>query len=165
MKFNKAKCRVLHLGWGNSHYQYRLGDEKIESNLSQKALGVLVHEKLNITQQCAVAAQKVSHILGCIKSTVASRSREVILPIYSGETPPGVLHPALEPSAQDRHGPFGEGPEEATAMIRRLEPLCCEEKLRELRLFSLEKSRLQGDIRAAFQYLKGAYKKSGEGFL
>jgi len=49
-----------------------------------------------MTQQSALAAQKANHILGCIKSSVASRSRAVILPLCSAETPPGVLCPALE---------------------------------------------------------------------
>jgi len=73
---------------------------------------VLVDEKPNITQQFELAAQKANCILGCIKSSTANRSREVILPLCSSETPSGALHPALEPSAQERHGPAGVGPEE-----------------------------------------------------
>ena len=52
----------------------------MESSPEEKNLAVLVDQKLNMTQQCALTAQKASHILGCIKRSVASRAREGFCP-------------------------------------------------------------------------------------
>ena len=83
MRLNKTKCKDLHLGHGNHHYQYKLGDERIEHNPAEKDLGILMDGKLNMRQQCALAAQKANRVMDCTESSTASRAREVILPLCS----------------------------------------------------------------------------------
>jgi len=138
-------------------HKYRLGREWLKSSPEEKDLGVLVGEKLNMSRQCALAAQKANLILGCIQSSVASRAREGILPLYSA-----LMTPHLESCIQlwsPQHKKDMDVLEQVqrrdTKMTRGPEFLSYNDRLRELGLFSLEQRRLQGDLTAACQYLKG----------
>ena len=91
MRFNKAKCRVLHLGLGNPKYLYKLGKDLLESSPAETDLEALGDEKLYRSQQCVLAAQKANCVVGCIKKGVASKEREVTVPFYSA-----LVRPHLE---------------------------------------------------------------------
>ena len=158
MRFNKAKCKVLHLSQGNLRYVYKLGTELLESNPDEKDLEVPVEEELKMSQQCVLAAQMVSGIPGSLRTEMASRAR--IVPLYSTLMRPQLVYCTQVWGPQHRKDVklLERLQRRAMKMIQGLENLSCEDKLKELGLFSLEKRKPWGDLIVVFQYSKGANK-------
>ncbi|TRZ26650.1 hypothetical protein HGM15179_000421 [Zosterops borbonicus] len=74
LKFNKGKCRVLHLGKNNPLYQHRLEADLLESSC-EEGPGDSVDNKLSLSQQCALGARKAIGVLRCIMKSIGSRTR------------------------------------------------------------------------------------------
>jgi len=90
MKLHK-KCKVLLLRRNNSRHQHMLGATLLGSSLAENSLGILGYTKLNMSQQHTLAAKKASGIVCCIRQSIISMLREVILPLCSA-----LMRPCLQ---------------------------------------------------------------------
>ncbi|KAF7237139.1 Mesoderm induction early response protein 2 [Varanus komodoensis] len=148
--FDVDKCKALHLGHRNGCHKYRLGDKWLETSTCERDLGVLVDCRLNMSQPCDAVVERANATLGCTARSVASRSREVLLPLYTT-----LVCPQLEYCAQFWAPHYRKDiarlesvQRRATRLVAGLQGKPYEAGLRELGLFSLEKRRLRGDLLA-----------------
>ena len=92
-------------------HQYRLGDDLLERSSEEKDLSVLVDNRLAMSQQCILVAEKENGILGCVKMSVASRLKELILPLYYALVRPHVGYcPVLGSPVQKSQGSSRKAP-------------------------------------------------------
>jgi len=124
----------------------------MESSPVERDLQVWVDGKLNMSQQCALAAKTANCVLECIKHSIASWSREVIVPLCTALVWPHLEYCVRFWVPQNKDIKLLESVQRRA--MKGLEGKTYKEQLRSLGLFSLEKTRLRGDFIAVYTFLK-----------
>ncbi|PKU41023.1 hypothetical protein llap_8670 [Limosa lapponica baueri] len=164
MNFNKTKCKVLHVVQDNPKLKYRLSREWIQGSPEEKDLGVLVDEPAMCT--CSPESRPYPGLHQKKHGQQAERGESASL-LHFGI---GILMQSAQlyatytvmfwaPHCKKNIEVLEHVQRRATKLVKSLEHKSCEEQLRELGLFSLEKRRLRGDLIALYNYLKGGCSK------
>ena len=163
LQFNKNKCKVLHLGKNNPHYDYYIGDAdnkiKITETLSEKDLGVYIDPLLTFESHIFEAVKKARKLSNLIMRTITLKNSEIMLPLYKT-----LIRSVIE-YANCAWYPFRRKDIDNIEAVQRQFTKCIigfkdydyETRLKKLKLPSLEYRRIRGDLIETYKILNNLY--------
>ena len=157
LPFNTAKCSVLHIGHSNPERPYSMTGTILRKVAEEKDLGLTVDGELKFHSQTASAVSRGNQILGVIKRTFVNLNRDTLPLLYKS-----LVRPHLE-YANSIWGPIFQLDKiklelvqrRATRLIPAIRHLTYEERLRYLKLPSLEFRRRRGDMVSVYNIMHG----------
>ena len=156
MQFHIDKCKVLHCGHNNPRSDYLMHGNSLEHISEQKDLGVIIHNSLKPSLQCAAAAKKANQVRGQIVRSFSFRSRDIITRLYKCYVRPHLEYAvqAWSPWTAKDIDLLESVQKRAVRMISGLSG-SYEEKLHQIGLLSLSQRRQRGDLIETYKILKG----------
>ncbi len=157
MPFNVNKCHILHVGARNQKFDYEMNGVKLDSVQCVKDLGASIASNIKVSQQCKDSASKTNRMLGFINRHFSSKNKDIILPMYLSLVRSHLEH-AVQfwlPHHTKDIAKLEAVQQRAAKMIPPLRNKSYEERLASLKLFSLEKRRLGGNLIKCFEILQG----------
>ena len=91
MLFNVDKCKVMHFGKHNAHYDYTLNNKPLVKVTEERDLGIVISSDLKVSQQCSQAYSKASKMLGVLNRSIVYKSKDIMLKLYKS-----LVRPHLE---------------------------------------------------------------------
>jgi len=160
LEFNTNKCKVVHFGRKRMNYDFMINGITLEYVSEYKDLGILVDQKLKFRNHIGKITARAQRSLGLIKSTFASRRKEVLLPLYKT-----LIRPVLDYGAQLWSPRFKMDINAIEGLQRRLTKCLTglynkeyDERLNICELQSLKDRRIRGDMIEIFKMINGRYK-------
>ena len=157
MLFNVSKCKIIHMGHKNMQYNYTMNGRTLETVDSEKDVGVIIHQSLKPSLQCAKAASKANLVLGQLARAVTYRDKVTFIRLYTV-----YVRPHLEYAVQS-WCPYYDADKKvlenvqrrAVRMVTNLQGQTYEERLAELGMVTLETRRNRGDMIQTFRIMSG----------
>ena len=157
MKFNFDKCKVMHVGRDKYRDAYLMGGQVLAVTEQERDLGVVLNNKLGVSEQCKVARGKALRMLGAINRNVAYKNGEVIKKLYCAYVRPHLEFciQAWSPTYEKDSWLLERVQKRATKMVNGLSNLSYGQRLKKLDMFSLRYRRLRGDLIETFKFVHG----------
>ena len=148
LKFNASKCNILHYGKKNERFLYHLNGNLIDSRKEEKDLGVYISEDMKFQKQLQTCVAKANKLLAMIRTAFTYLTKDIFLQLYKV-----YVRPILE-YGQEIWSPYlhkdidvlEKVQQRATKLIPELQDLPYDDRLHQLRLYSLKARRERGDM-------------------
>ena len=157
MQFNVKKCKVMHLGKQKQNHQYHINGNQLESVKTEKDLGVTLSADLKVAQQCSNACSKANRMAGLIKRTIENKDKMIMLRLYKTLVRPHVEYSisAWSPHYIKDKNQIEKVQRRFTKMIPELHGLTYGNRLKALKLWTLEERRNRADLIEVFKLFRG----------